>query len=130
MTATGTRHALIIDDDPLVGQSIKAMLSQLSVEAVIVDTGTEALIVAADRPFDIIFCDIIMPDLDGFSIIERLFALGVDAPVVAMSGGGRVDAGEYLNWINILDVRATLRKPFGRKDLTQVVDQVLGGETP
>jgi len=104
-----------------------AMLDQLSIESIVVDTGTEALAIASDTPFDIIFCDIIMPDLDGFTIIERLFALGVEAPVVAMSGGGQVDAEEYLNWINILDVRATLRKPFGRKDLSQVVDQVLGG---
>ena len=63
---------LLIDDEPMVGQAIRRLLSD-SHDVVIADGGTAALeVLSYDQEFDAIICDLAMPGLDGPAVHERL----------------------------------------------------------
>ncbi len=87
---------LVIDDERLIGVAITRMLGK-SHEVIAMESATDALALLS-RPdhgaFDIILCDLMMPDLSGMELFERVQA---DAPEVAermifMTGGAFTDA--------------------------------------
>jgi signal transduction histidine kinase/CheY-like chemotaxis protein len=63
---------LVIDDDAATLRLIDASLSPGGVDVVTTSTGTEALRLARTRRFDLIICDLIMPEMDGFTLIAAL----------------------------------------------------------
>ncbi len=82
---------LIIDDERSIRNSLGEILSD---EGYIVETaenGTEGLEKALKGHYDIIFCDIKMPGLDGVEVLEKLSAEGTESAVVMISGHGDIE---------------------------------------
>jgi CheY-like chemotaxis protein/anti-sigma regulatory factor (Ser/Thr protein kinase) len=65
---------LVIDDDPGTRQIVTTNLTQRGYEVVTAATGVEGLRVARSQQFDLIICDLVMPDMDGYSVIAALNA--------------------------------------------------------
>jgi two-component system sensor histidine kinase/response regulator len=63
---------LIVDDTAHVRQLLSAMLTKRGYEVQVVDSGAEALTTIQESPPDLILLDIMMPDMDGFEVCERL----------------------------------------------------------
>jgi len=79
---------LLVDDDQLVLKSMQRLLRRHDVTAV--SGGAEALaLLEEDSGFDIILCDLMMPDVTGMDVYERLAASGggLDRRIVFLSGG-------------------------------------------
>lgn len=81
--------ALLIDDDPLAHVVGEEVLRALGVAKVVSaangDTGLSAL--AQNRgTFDLLLCDLNMPDLDGVGVIRELGRVGFDGGLVIVSG--------------------------------------------
>ena len=62
---------LVIDDEPLVGRSIKRALKGHQVEVVTGGAAAVALL-AGEQHFDVIFCDLMMPNVSGMDVFERV----------------------------------------------------------
>ena len=114
---------LVIDDD----EAIRTLLVELlASEGHRVDAavGEAALVLASERPPDLIFLDLMMPDLDGFAVIQRLRAdirtRGV--PVVIMSASHLLRQHQPE-----LAVDGILPKPFDLMDVLAWVDQLVPG---
>jgi two-component system, cell cycle sensor histidine kinase and response regulator CckA len=87
--ATPRARALVIDDEPLVTAAIKETL-QPDVEVVAVTSGREAIdLLLRDQRFDVILCDLMMPDIAGMDVYEavRKARPGVEERFVLMTGG-------------------------------------------
>lgn len=82
------QSALIIDDQPEVGEYLRTVLHALGLSrVVVVGSGREAL-AALTRPdgnFDVILCDLQMPGSDGVEILHAFAARGVESWVIIMS---------------------------------------------
>jgi signal transduction histidine kinase/CheY-like chemotaxis protein len=65
-------RVLIADDDPSARAFVQATLEPQGYELVAVEGGREAIYTAADGSFDMIICDLLMPDLDGFEVVAQL----------------------------------------------------------
>jgi len=65
-------NVLAIDDDPHSRQLIDATLSAEGIEVTAAVGGVDGLRTARSRRFDLIICDLLMPDLDGFDVIAAL----------------------------------------------------------
>lgn len=89
--------------------------------------GNEALAHAGRENFDLMITDIIMPDRDGIEVIVALRKTMPALKVIAISGGGRLNAKDYLNIAQKLGASATLAKPFSGSDLVATVERVLAG---
>lgn len=63
---------LLADDDEFMQQAAIMMLQHLGHTGVAVDNGTEVLACLAQRPFDIVLLDIMMPKMDGVACLAAI----------------------------------------------------------
>lgn len=83
---------MVVDDEFLVGRSLARALRDHDV--MVAHDGEEALrVIEAERPFDIILCDLMMPGMTGLELHRRLGECHPEAAdkVVFMSGGALTD---------------------------------------
>ena len=82
---------LIIDDERSIRNSMKEILSD---EGYIVETaenGAEGFDMASKGRYDVVFCDIKMPGMDGVEVLDKLEAQGTESAIVMISGHGDID---------------------------------------
>jgi CheY-like chemotaxis protein len=65
------KKILIIEDELLIQQSLKKLLSRNGFEVIVASSGHEALDYIQQANFDKIFCDLMLQDITGFDIIEE-----------------------------------------------------------
>lgn len=118
---------LVIDDDTAVREVIREMLSYEGHDVTIAENGREAIRVLAQATFDLVITDLIMPEQEGIETITAIRQRDPDIPIVAISGGGRLGPGDYLETARYMGADATLAKPFGRQELVAVVGRLLSG---
>ncbi len=82
---------LIIDDERSIRNSMKEILSD---EGYIVETaedGTSGYTLASRGHYDVVFCDIKMPGMDGVEVLDKLVSDGCESAIVMISGHGDID---------------------------------------
>ncbi len=82
---------LIVDDERAIRNSLKEILGDEGYDVDIAEDGPSALAKVDKEKFDVIFCDIKMPGMDGTEVLEKIVADGVDSAVVMISGHGDID---------------------------------------
>lgn len=82
---------LIIDDEKSIRNTLKEILEFEEHEISLAADGKEGLSMALAGSFDVIFCDIKMPGMDGVEVLEKLIEGEVDSSVVMISGHGSID---------------------------------------
>jgi CheY-like chemotaxis protein len=66
------KHALIVDDDQVTCNALRQALEMLGMQTEIVMDGLEALDMINRQPPDLVLLDVMMPHLDGLSVLARL----------------------------------------------------------
>ena len=117
---------LVIDDDASVREVVSEMLRLEGHEVTIAENGREATAMLADREFDLVITDLIMPEKEGIETISEIRRTDSRIPIVAISGGGRLGPGDYLETARYIGADATLAKPFARQELLTTIDALLG----
>ncbi len=120
------RRILVIDDEDDIRE-----VAQMSLEAlggwqvVTADCGAVGLAQAAEVQPDVILLDVMMPDMDGPTTLQRLRAEQATAgiPVVFLTAKVRSTDREHFAG---LGVDAVLAKPFDPLSLSQEIDAALG----
>jgi CheY-like chemotaxis protein len=92
-TSHGRRNVrvLVIEDNADAAESLALLLNQLGCESVVAADGATGIAAALANPPDVVFCDIGLPDLDGYVVAQRLRAedWGRRVTLVAVTGFGR-----------------------------------------
>jgi DNA-binding NtrC family response regulator len=83
---------LVVDDEKSIRNTMKDILEYEGYEVVLAEKGENALEAAAAHSFDVIFCDIKMPETDGIEILDKLQEKHPEVPVIMISGHGTIDA--------------------------------------
>ena len=82
---------LVIDDERAIRNSLKEILSDEGYVVETAENGEEGLQAADKEKYDVIFCDIKMPGMDGIEVLGKLVEAGIEPPVVMISGHGDID---------------------------------------
>ncbi|MBR0531298.1 MAG: response regulator, partial [Bacteroidales bacterium] len=82
---------LIVDDERAIRNSLGEILTDEGYEVDTAEDGPSALAKVDKERFDVIFCDIKMPGMDGTEVLEKLVADGIDSAIVMISGHGDID---------------------------------------
>lgn len=82
---------LIVDDERAIRNSLGEILSDEGYEVESAEDGASALALVAKEKYDVIFCDIKMPEMDGMEVLDKLVADGCDSAIVMISGHGDID---------------------------------------
>ena len=116
---------LIIDDDAQFNLMLKSALEIKGYEVETATNGKEGKTLYQNKKFDVIITDIIMPDVDGYEVILDLRRMGMSDRTIAVSGGGRTAADDYLVTAQHFDVAATFNKPIDLQALRDKVDEII-----
>jgi len=76
---------LVVDDEPNILELLSAALRFAGFEVTTAATGAAALAGAHESRPDLVVLDVMMPDIDGFTVVRRLRAGGVRAPVLFLT---------------------------------------------
>ena len=118
-------NILIIDDESEVRYAIRAVLEDIGHTVAEAGTGTEGLERFQEGKFDLVICDIIMPDKEGIETIVEIRQIEPDQRIVAISGGGRIKKEDYLAVAAAVGATHTISKPFDAETLTEMVTRIL-----
>ncbi|MGW6377961.1 response regulator transcription factor [Rhodococcus sp. NPDC055112] len=92
MSATRTEaRVLVVDDEPTIVELLSVSLRFQGFEVETAATGPEALDRARGFRPDAVILDVMMPGMDGFGLLRRLRADGVDAPVLFLTARDAVE---------------------------------------
>src|SRR3954452_12291791 len=107
------RQLLIVDDDPLMTDSLAFLLQQEGYEVTVAATGTDALQSARTSPPDLVLLDVGLPDLNGVEVCRRLRQFW-NGPVIVLTAR-RQEADKVIG----LDAGADdyVTKPFSSSEL-------------
>jgi twitching motility two-component system response regulator PilG len=111
---------MVVDDSNTIRRSAEAFLKQAGCEVILAEDGFDALAKVAQHRPDVIFCDVMMPRLDGFQtcdLIKKSPGYGATAVVMLSSKDGLFDRARG----NIVGADDYLTKPFSRESLLQAV---------
>ena len=83
-------NVLVVDDERAIRNSLKEILTDEGYDVDTAEDGVQAVEKAGKQKFDVIFCDIKMPNMDGLEVLDTLVGNGTDAAVVMISGHGDI----------------------------------------
>jgi DNA-binding NtrC family response regulator len=120
---------LVVDDEPLIRETLTEYLTQEGFEVSACADGEEALALAAERPFDVALCDVQLPGIDGLELLERLAKISPQTFVLLITAYATVEsavrafqsgAQDYLMKPILLDeVLGKVRRLLAYRDLYQ-----------
>ncbi len=116
---------LVIDDDEQFNLMLKSALEIKGYNVETASNGRDAKALYQNKQYDVIITDIIMPDVDGYEVILDLRRLNMSDRTIAVSGGGRTAAEDYLVTAQHFDVAATFNKPVDLQALRAKVDEII-----
>jgi len=118
-------NILLVDDNIPFIKSQSEFLRYTGHTVSTAGNGKEAMDLVANNDFDIIITDLVMPEKEGIETIMELSRTAPNIKIIAMSGGGRVNATDYLTIARRVGASDTLAKPFSGDELLAAVSHVL-----
>ncbi|RJF79644.1 response regulator [Azospirillum cavernae] len=118
-------HILLVDDDPDFRGMIHTALSRGGYTVHEAANGRAALELLQDRIIDLVLTDIIMPEADGYEIIQKLKSSPSSPPLIAVSGGSARLRMELPNMARLLGADAAFEKPVDINLLLDTIKQLL-----
>jgi DNA-binding response OmpR family regulator len=103
---------LVIDDDQVVRHALKQILEKAGYDVTCAADGEQGLAAFRQRRPDLVITDIIMPETEGIEAIIEMRATTPHVPILAISGGGRIDKIDFLRIAKELGATDTMAKPF------------------
>ena len=123
----GQGELLVVDDEPFLREAVAASLRFLGFEVTTAESGASALLLARDRPFDLVVLDVMLPDTDGFEVVARLRRDGLRVPVIFLTA--RDTQADKVTGLTI-GGDDYLTKPFGLEELAARIRTVLRRTRP
>ncbi|GLI32779.1 DNA-binding response regulator [Desulforhabdus amnigena] len=113
---------LLVDDNLSLLDQIRQILTSQRYIVETVSNGEEALDKLCENPFDLIILDIMMPKMDGFTVLREMRQIKIDAPVLMLTA-----KGDSTDKVKGLDLGADdyLSKPFSMDELLARVRALL-----
>jgi CheY-like chemotaxis protein len=115
------RRLLIIDDDPMVRQTVVSLLRAAGHSVVEADGGAAGLVRLAETPIDCVLTDLGMSEMTGWDVARAVRTLHPNLPIVLLTGWGEQAAGEA-DHQGLVD--RVLGKPVRLEELLRVIREI------
>jgi adenylate cyclase len=119
-------HILIVDDDDLARLEIAHSIERQGHTVSQAQNGTQALGMLRAEEFDIVLLDLLMPEVDGFEVLQQIKAdIKLSAiPVIVITSVGDSESAERSKGLGAIDY---FTKPVDHQQLTHRISSVLSG---
>ena len=112
------KKILIIDDQKAIRNTLKEILEYEKHAVYVAEDGKIGLQMTIENNYDLIFCDIKMPNLDGIEFLKKVMEEKIISPVIMISGHGDIETAVQTLKIGAYDY---IEKPL---DLNRVLSSV------
>lgn len=120
-TQSAALRVLVVDDEPLIGTTLRILLDDHDVE--VVTSGRAAQKVLAEGAFDVVLCDLMLDDLSGMELSALLDEARPDLKehVIFMTGGAFTE--EARTFLRGVPKGRQLEKPFSAAEIQDLLAQ-------
>lgn len=116
---------LVIDDEAAFRDYMTALLEKNNFTVLLAENGISGEQKAFELKPDLIITDIVMPDKEGVEFIKSIREKDTVTPIIAVSGGNRVNAYSYLSMTKKLGANAILAKPFSNSEILKTINELI-----
>ncbi|EPE2650881.1 response regulator [Vibrio fluvialis] len=117
------QHSILVVDDIRMNQLvINQMLKKVNLTPDNCENGAQAIEAVENKPYDLIFMDCRMPEMDGFDATERLRKSGFNMPIIALTAATTLEERERCLQCGMNDI---LTKPYTALDLDAILNKWL-----
>jgi DNA-binding response OmpR family regulator len=125
MTGAAPRTILIVDDDPQIRKLLGAILKRDGYGIITAANGRQALQELDKQAVDLVITDLLMPEKEGIETIMEIRHKFTGMPIIAISGGGRLNPQTYLKIAKSLGAVRTMTKPIDTAMLRAMAKDLL-----
>ena len=113
---------LYVDDENTLRFLVKEQLSAEGFDVMVAEDGQAAMESMREQPFDVVLLDILMPGMDGFSVLKEMKKLPKQPRVIMLTGVSEISTA-----IESLKNGANdyVTKPYDLEDLVSCINRVL-----
>jgi DNA-binding NtrC family response regulator len=111
-------RVLVVDDEQNLRKILAATLQREGYEVTVCADGEQALAALGRDGADVVVTDLVMPKMDGLSLLRRVVARHPDVPVIVITAHGRIDSAVEAMKAGAFDF---LAKPFEHRELKAVI---------
>ncbi len=131
MTSKG--KILVVDDEPMVLRLLTMQVERLGYTATAAPNGPDALALLKKDPFHLLITDVVMPDMDGLSLMQHAMTIQPDLECIVVSGQAdlaiaveamKMGAINYIQKpISLMELEVSLAKGMERRTLLKTLKQ-------
>jgi DNA-binding NtrC family response regulator len=115
-------YVCVIDDQPLMRDSVIETLTAQDHKVFAFASAHEALTEIRQRSFDVILCDLRIPGMDGVGMLREMRRLGIDVPVILMTAYASVETAVEAMKLGAFDY---IQKPFNAEEAAILIERAV-----
>lgn len=125
---------LIVDDDSMIRSYLDTLLSEDGYEILSAATGADGLALIETQPVDLVILDLMLPDTDGLSVLERARELEPNVAVILLTAHGAVSSAVKAMKLGAYDyltkpcdpskLRLTMRRALEELNMRREIDRL------
>jgi len=121
----GMARILLVDDEIDILETLGTILKSSGHEVISATNGLQALALFATQAVDLVIIDMVMPEKSGADTIRELRQRNAQVPIIAMSGGGRMEPSNYLDLAREFGATQIFAKPFSNQEFLEAVKKLV-----
>ncbi|PYQ50868.1 MAG: hypothetical protein DMF59_09660 [Acidobacteria bacterium] len=117
MSVPPAKRVLIVDDDATIRELLESVLRRRDLTVDVASDGREALALLKENSYAVVLLDLLMPNVDGFGVIEKLES-AISSPVVlVITAADRA----LVRKLDPQKIHGVVNKPFDSEELADLV---------
>ncbi len=108
----GGKSLLIVEDERPLAHALELKMKHEGYNVQVALTGAEGMRLALTNPYDLILLDIIMPEVDGFTLLETIREKKVQTPVIVLSNLGQEEDRQRAKSLGVLEYFVKANTPI------------------
>ncbi|MGH7848698.1 MAG: response regulator [Thermodesulfobacteriota bacterium] len=120
------KNVLVVDDEKLIAMDIKKIVTSEGHDVITTQSGIEASRAIEDSNIDLVFLDLVLPDMNGVEVLKEIKKAKSGLPVVIITG---YPDSEIMNQALELGPISVLKKPFSRDQIRDLLKILLAPST-
>ncbi|MFP4487678.1 MAG: response regulator [Bacteroidales bacterium] len=117
-TIRNSINILVVEDNVISQKVAITILKSIGYEADLAVNGKDAVDKTREKKYDLIFMDLIMPEMDGYTAAKNILALSPDTLIVALSADS---ANESVKKAEIAGISQYISKPVRQEDIRKIL---------
>jgi DNA-binding response OmpR family regulator len=113
----------VVDDDIVIQELVKTVFSETGWKMQVYENGKQFVDDIANKPFDLVFLDLMMPEMNGFQVMQHLKENNIDVPVIVFSALSRKET--VVKAVSF-GIHSYMIKPLKPELIIQKTAEVLG----